>query len=77
MARIANFLPGKLNRVQLHDEIDATFYAHEYDGRRILQINTAGRPDREVPGKVSQSIQLDEKSGRQLFEILQTHFAFK
>ena len=63
--------------MRLHDEIDASYYAYELDGRKLLQINTAGRKSREIPDKVSQSIQLDENSAKQLFEILGSHFKLK
>ena len=61
----------------LHDPIDATYFTYELDGRRLLQINTSGRKDREIPDKVSQSIQLDEDSAAQLFNILRDHFGLK
>ncbi|TPI20042.1 methionyl-tRNA formyltransferase [Mesorhizobium sp. B4-1-1] len=77
MARIETFVPGMLHRLSLHDPIDATYYAYELDGRRLLQINTSGRKHREIPDKVSQSIQLDHDSARQLFSILKDHFGFK
>lgn len=77
MARISNLILGQMDRVSLHDEIDATYFAHEYDGRKLLQINTSGRKTRENPDKVSQSVQFDEHSGRQLFDILRKHFGFK
>lgn len=77
MARIENFERGELNRLSLHDPIDAIYFEQEIDGCKLVQINTAGRADRENPGKVSQSIQLDERSGRQLWEILSKHFGFR
>lgn len=76
MARIAKFDEGRLTRLSLHDPIDATYYAYEFDGRKLLQINTSGRSSREMPDKVSQSIQLDEASARSLYEILKRHFGF-
>ncbi|MFK0688867.1 hypothetical protein ACFX5Q_11750 [Mesorhizobium sp. IMUNJ 23033] len=77
MARIGIFVPGTLKRMSLHDPIDATYFAYEMDGRRLLQINTSGRKDREIPDKVSQSMQLDQDSAAQLFSILKSHFGFK
>jgi hypothetical protein len=43
----------------------------------FVQIDTYGRAEREVPGKVSQSLQFDEKSARALFDILRDTFAFR
>ncbi|TPM36605.1 methionyl-tRNA formyltransferase [Mesorhizobium sp. B2-3-5] len=77
MARIDSFVSGTLQRMSLHDPIDATYFTYELDGRKLLQINTSGRKNREMPDKVSQSIQLDEDSAGQLFTILKNHFGFK
>lgn len=74
MALISNFFQGQRERLQLHDAIPATYYVQEHDGRILLQIDTTGRSDREKPGKISQTIQLDASSGRELLEILQRHF---
>ncbi|TYR31145.1 methionyl-tRNA formyltransferase [Mesorhizobium microcysteis] len=57
--------------------MDAKIIRYELDGRRLIQIDTMGSRDRKIPGKVSQSIQLDEHSARQLFEIMKDHFRFK
>ena len=77
MARIEKFIPKTLERVTLHKPILADLIAYELDGRKLLQINTSGSSDREMPGKISQSIQLDEESAEQLFSALRTHFGFK
>ncbi len=77
MARIEVFEEAELQRMQLHDPVDAKCYKQEYDGKKLLQISTFGRPTRDLPGKLSQTIQLDERSGRQLFDILKSHFGFK
>lgn len=77
MALIGNFKREEMKRLSLHDRIDADYFVQDIDGRQLLQINTYGRSSRELPGKVSQSIQLDATSGRQLFDILKDHFGFK
>jgi hypothetical protein len=77
MARIESFEPGNRDRLTLHDPIQAIYYRYELDGRKLLQIDTSGRHTRENPGKTSQSIQLDETSARQLFDVLADHFGFK
>ncbi|MBC7669283.1 MAG: hypothetical protein H7236_12735 [Gemmatimonadaceae bacterium] len=49
-----------------------------HDGqKRVLQIDTLGSQQREIPGKVSQTIQLSEDSARELWLILGKEFAFK
>jgi hypothetical protein len=77
VARIVGFERGELKRLALHDPIEAVYFEHEIDGLKVLQINTAGRSDRQNPGKVSQSIQLDEQSGKQLWDVLSNHFGFR
>ncbi|MBL8571191.1 MAG: hypothetical protein JNK84_19125 [Phreatobacter sp.] len=42
----------------------------------IVQIDTMGSSEREIPGKLSQTIQLTEDSARQLFEILRETYRF-
>lgn len=76
MALIEGFERGDLQRMQLHDAVDARYYVNEIDGRKLLQISTFGRPTRDLPGKVSQTIQLDQASGRELFDILKSTFGF-
>lgn len=77
MARIAQFQRGHMDRLQLHDEVAAKLFVQDLDGRKLMQISTYGRPDRQDVGKLSQAIQLDEDAARQLFEIMKTEFGFK
>jgi hypothetical protein len=46
------------------------------NGKRILQLNTYGSSGREFPDKLSQTLQFEEQSARQLFDILKTEFGF-
>ncbi len=46
------------------------------NGRRILQLNTYGSPDREIRGRVSQTLQFDELSAKQLYDVLKAEFGF-
>ena len=63
-----------MDRFQLHDPIEAKYYIHDRDDKRMLQISTFGRSSRQDTGKLSQTFQLDEVSGRQLYEILKRAF---
>jgi hypothetical protein len=74
VARIERFSRGHPQRMTLHDPIDATYFAYELDGRRLLQINIPGRRSTEGQDKASRSIQLDEGSASQLFSILKSYF---
>lgn len=76
MARITKFQHGQMDRFQLHDEVDAKIFFHEYDGRKLLQISTYGRNSRQEVGKLSQAIQLDELAAMELFSMLKKEFGF-
>ncbi|MBC8036035.1 MAG: methionyl-tRNA formyltransferase [Rhizobiales bacterium] len=65
-----------MSRNSLHDEIDATYSVFEKDGRILLQIDTFGRSTREIPGKKSQTLQLDKRGAENLYRILQKEFHF-
>ena len=57
-------------------KLAARYLVAECDGKRMLQINSYGSNDREMPEKLSQTLQFDEASARQLFEILSREFGF-
>ena len=46
-------------------------------GQKFIQVDSYGRAEREIPGKKSQTFQLDEKSARELFDILRDCFQFR
>lgn len=70
MALIRNFEKSTIERNSIHDAIDAKYAIIRNDDRTFLQIDTFGRDTREIPGKKSQTIQLDKNSGLQLLKIL-------
>jgi hypothetical protein len=74
MALIRTFRRRLMDRNALHDEIEATYTVFERDGRKVLQVDTYGRRTREMPGKKSQTIQLDERGARNLYDILKAEF---
>jgi hypothetical protein len=74
MALIKHFEPLDLERTSLHEEVEARYAVHKIDGVGFVQINTYGRPGREIPGKVSQTIQLDRSAAKQLVSILTRAF---
>jgi hypothetical protein len=77
MALIKAFKEKRRDRQSIHDAIEASYSVFERDGRTFVQIDTYGRDSREIPDKVSQSIQLDEKSARELLDILQDVFQIR
>jgi hypothetical protein len=54
----------------------AKYLVAKKSGMRVLQINTYGSNDRDVPGKLSQTLQFNEQSARELFDVLQREFGF-
>ena len=77
MALIKSFEHKSMDRSSIHDGIDATTTTFERDGRKFIQVGSYGRDQREMPGKKSQSLQLDEKSAREPFDILRDCFHFR
>ena len=77
MALIRSFKEKPMDRNSIHDEIEATYTAFERDGRTFIQIDSYGRSTRDIPGKKSQSIQLDRQGAAELFEILRREFRFR
>ena len=77
MALVRHFTETEMKRNSLHDEIDGFFSVLEYDGKTIVQIDTHGRKDREIPGKKSQTIQLDRDGAAALYKILKSAFHFE
>jgi hypothetical protein len=65
-----------MERNSIHDEISASYSVFERDGRRFIQIDSYGRDEREIPGKKSQTIQLDKDGAQQLYTILKSEFHF-
>ncbi len=76
MALIKQFVPSTMTRNALHDGIEAKYAVFNYDDRTFVQIDSFGRSTREIPGKKSQTIQLDRDSGAQLYKILKDAFHF-
>lgn len=66
-----------MERNSLHKEISATYSVFGIDDKLIVQIDTYGSPGREIPGKKSQTLQLDREGGERLFEILKREFGFR
>jgi hypothetical protein len=60
------------NRV--HESVECGWTRFEQDGRVYLQLDTYGSSGRKIPGKVSQSIQLDEGAARELDGIIRQTF---
>ena len=68
----------KLNKQRnlLHDKVYATYSTFDLLGKHYVQIDTYGRSDRDTPGKISQSVQLDKESAKTMYELLKKEFIF-
>lgn len=58
-------------------DVICKYMSREIDGRRILQLNTYGSTKREIPEKLSQTLQLDAKVAIELIKLLQNEFGLK
>ncbi len=77
MALIRRFEPSSIQRPTLHDEIEGKIGVFKLEGRVLVQIDSFGRDSREIPGKKSQTIQLDREGAEQLYNTLKEAFNFK
>ena len=58
-------------------EVTCRYLVDEIDGRKLLQLNTYGSEQREVPNKLSQTLQFDELAAKQLFNLLKREFSLE
>jgi len=77
MALIKSIKPLAMDHNLVHGPVDATYSSFVGpDRRRYLQIDTYGSQARQIKGKKSQSLQLDEESAKEVMAILRTEFRF-
>ena len=75
MAYVTSVEPDNHEVRSLHPtQVVCKVIVAECDGTHLVQLNTYGSNDRQVPGKLSQTLQFDETSGRQLRDILIREF---
>lgn len=76
MARVESFV--KVNRTGSHrlhpTAVICGVETYEVGGARLVQLDTYGGEDRDIPGKVSQTLQLDAAAASWLVKILQDAF---
>lgn len=70
MAKVEKLAQREPLRVSVHGEVEASFHIFEEAGETFLQVDTYGAPDRQIPSKVSQSIQLGNAGRAALLELL-------
>lgn len=74
MALIRRFEHSPSGRAPFRTEVECGWRVGEAGGRKLLHLETYGSEDRDIPGKVSQSLELDVNGARELQRILQTIF---
>lgn len=62
-------------RNHVHEPVEATYTEFTKNGRQFFQIDTFGTSGREVPGKISQSVQLDMEMAKILISKLRKAFS--
>lgn len=74
MALITSISELSKERGSVHDAVECTACVLSINGRKLLQLDTLGRPDRKVPGKVSQSVQFDIAGAQDLLHLIHRTF---
>jgi nicotinamide mononucleotide adenylyltransferase len=76
MARVIIKQMARVEKIRnsVHESVVASYDVFTFNGVKYIQIDTFGRNDREYTEKVSQIIQLDETSVRDLISLLSKHF---
>ncbi|MFG1424764.1 methionyl-tRNA formyltransferase [Roseixanthobacter glucoisosaccharinicivorans] len=77
MALITAFNRQQRDRYTTHKPIEANYFVLGDGEARLIQIDTLGTSDREFPGKLSQTIQLNRDAAEALYSILAREFGFK
>lgn len=78
MARLdmSRFKESERLRYSVHEKVYAEYVVFEKDGQKFVQLDTFGKDDREIPEKVSQSIQFDIESAKAVVELLLKEYDF-
>lgn len=64
------------DRNTIHEKVYTTYSSFDKFGEHYFQIDTYGKNDRDLPGKISQSLQLDSETARFVYEMLKNEFNF-
>ena len=70
MARINEFEAVSGESTTVHGPVGCGYRSFSFGGEKYLQLDTYGSAHRAIPGKVSQSIQLDRAGALALCRIL-------
>jgi len=74
MIDISKMVRVEKQRVSIHSNARATYSVFEDGGKRYFQIDTYGSIGRDMPEKISQTIQLNRQSAMKLISLLADTF---
>jgi len=72
---VINIKKVEKQRNTIHEKVVTTYTTFENEGCRYLQFDTYGKNDREMPEKISQSIQFDKASAKYVINLLLKEFS--
>ena len=61
-------------RNSVHSKVRATYTTFTSEGKKYFQIDTYGSPTREMKDKISQSIQIDKDTAKELIKLMMNIF---
>lgn len=77
MALVTKLAREERNFRSIHPtEVECRYVVDERDGRKLIQLNTYGSSERQIPDKLSQTLQFSEESARELWAIIGKEFGF-
>jgi hypothetical protein len=74
MAIVRKFTEEPAAPETMHSECAGKLRAIKAGGAKFIQIDTCGSADREMPGKISQSLRLFESVVQQIIRMAAKHF---
>lgn len=74
MALIGEFQQVDSDRDSVHKPVLCGWRKFNVDGQVFLQLDTYGSEERQIPNKVSQSIQLDREGAATLLKLIRDTF---
>ena len=74
VALITEFTEIQSDTSNVHGGVECGYRMFEREGTTYLQLDTYGSRDRKFQGKVSQSIQVDERSAAELQRLIRRAF---
>jgi hypothetical protein len=74
VALIRDFRQVSSDKTGVHKPVSCGWQAFSSDGQTVLQLDTYGSEERQILGKVSQSIQLDREGAAALLKLIRQSF---